>query len=146
VGGKLRAFILTILLLGLTQSSWAVSPGILEEKAIMAIVGEAEGEPYAGKVALAYALKNRGKLDGVYGYKAISLRSGAFWRGKRKITPRTIKEAKNAWNWANSYPDLDPTKGADHWENIKAFGKPKWAYSMKETYRVGSHVFYREGT
>ena len=112
---------------------------------LRAIIGEAEGEPYAGKVALAYALRNRGKMSGVYGHKAISLRSGAFWRGSRRISASTVDEARNAWNRANSYPSLDPTKGAQFWENIKAFGTPYWASSMIKTARIGNHVFYKEG-
>ena len=114
------------------------------EDAVRAILGEAEGEPYAGKVALAYALKNRGKLRGVFGHKAIHTQYGAFWRGKRKITSATIKEAKNALEWANSHPALDTTFGATHWENVKAFGEPYCAKSMKHTVTIANHKFYKE--
>ena len=136
---------LLILCMGLfNKIAYADLPGIPEDQAIRAILGEAEGESYAGKVALAYALKNRGKLNGVYGHKAVILRSGAFWRGQRPISRKATEEARNAWQKANSFPKLDPTKGASFWENTQAFGTPYWARSMTKTLTLGNHSFYLE--
>lgn len=134
--------LIAVLAYSFMGTAMAKSPGLPEESAIKAILGEAEGESYAGKVALAYALKNRGKLTGVYGHKAIILRSGAYFRGDRRLNEKVVKEAQKALQWANSHPFDDPTCGATHWENVKAFGVPYWAKDMLETYRLGNHVFY----
>lgn len=49
--------------------------------------------------------------------------------------------AKKAW--AESAKS-NLTKGATHWENVKAFGKPKWASKMKKTVTIKDHVFFAE--
>lgn len=36
----------------------------------------------------------------------------------------------------------DSTKGATHFENIEAFGKPYWANN--KTVKIGHHTFYKE--
>ena len=132
-----------LIALGLLMGAGTAQADPLDHQDMLkAIIGEAEGEPYAGKVALAYALKNRGKMSGVYGHKAIIWRSGAFWRGSRRISQTTLTEAQNALKWANLHPANDPTHGADHWENIKAFGVPYWAKGKKPCYVIGSHAFY----
>ena len=135
------ALLISLLLL---CGSVAQAKPIESTQAVRAILGEAEGEPYRGKVALAYALKNRGKLTGVYGHKAISLRFGGYYRGGRKIDKKVVKEAINAWEWASSHPDEDITHGADHWENVTAFGTPKWAHGMWVTLIIGNHHFFKE--
>jgi len=38
----------------------------------------------------------------------------------------------------------DPTFGATHYENIKAFGIPYWAKEMVVTCKIGVHTFYKE--
>ena len=132
-------------LVGLLWGSLGYAEPIAEETAIRAIIGEAEGESYAGKVALAYALQNRGSIRGVYGYKAISTRLGGYYRGDRKIAEGTVKEAIKALKWANSHPEADTTSGADHWEAVGRFGEPYWAKSMIKTVKIGAHQFYKEG-
>jgi len=39
-------------------------------------------------------------------------------------------------------PDI--SKGATHYENEMAFGKPYWAKDMVVVARIGSHIFYKE--
>jgi len=116
---------------------------LTEANMVRAILGEAEGEPYTGKVALAYALKNRGTMSGVYGHKAISTRLGGYYRGDRKLKPSVVKEAQKALEWANSHPELDTTSGATHWEGT-AFKTPYWAHSMVKTVVIGHQAFYKE--
>lgn len=36
-------------------------------------------------------------------------------------------------------------KGATHYENVRAFGVPKWARGLKPVATVGEHVFWRIG-
>ena len=115
-----------------------------ETDVIRAILGEGEGEPYAGKLALAYAIGNRGTLDGVYGKRAVIAKEGQFYRGSRPISSKSVKDALRALKEARQRPTLDPTKGSRHWENIKAFGVPYWAEGKTPVYTVGSHAFYND--
>lgn len=105
---------------------------VMPEMAIKAIVGEAAGEPYLGKVALAEAIRNRGNLRGVYGLKRESFISAQ---------PKWVHEqAKKAWKEsANS----NHVKGASFWESTD-FKVPYWAKEMVETAHIGKHKFYRE--
>ena len=105
---------------------------ISESQAVRAIIGEASSEGYEGMLAVAGAIRNRGTLKGVYGLKAKHVDREPKW---------VWDLAWKAWR-ASACNDV--TCGATHWENIKAFGKPRWAYSMKETYRIKNHVFYKE--
>lgn len=115
---------------------------VSQEKLLRAVLGEAEGEPYLGKVALAQAIHNRGSLVGVYGYKAISKRLGAYYRGSRRLSDNTVESTLKALKQAKTGPDL--TKGSDHWENIKAFGVPYWAKGKTPAVVIGSHAFYND--
>lgn len=123
--------LLTILVTAAAGSSEA--SGINQGEAVKAILGEAENQGYKGMLAVAVGIRNRGTLRGVYGLKA-----------KRPNTPGLIpaeywKLALKAWKESA----VKKLHNADHWENVKAFGTPDWAPSMKEVYRVGDHVFYR---
>jgi hypothetical protein len=37
----------------------------------------------------------------------------------------------------------DLIHGADHWENVEAFGMPCWAKNCIETFRHRDHVFFK---
>jgi hypothetical protein len=113
-----------------------------QEQVIRAILGEAEGESYLGKVALSFAILNRGTMKGVYGYKTISLRSGAYYRGDRRLNEKVVEDARKALKWAILHPEADITNGARHWENIKAFGEPYWAKGKQPSLVIGNHAFY----
>ena len=39
---------------------------------------------------------------------------------------------------------FDTTRGATHYENIEAFGMPKWSRSMVRIVTIGRHTFFRE--
>lgn len=45
--------------------------------------------------------------------------------------------------WAES-ETKDVTNGATMWENIGAFGRPKWADKMEIAYSYKDHIFFRE--
>lgn len=100
------------------------------EQAERCIVGEAASEGFEGMVAVGEAIRNRMTLKGVYGCK-----SDLYDR-----EPQWVRDkAKDAWE-ASATSNL--VKGADHWENVKAFGKPYWADSMELKATVGNHNFY----
>lgn len=101
----------------------------------LAIIGEAEGESYQGKLAVAYAIINRGNLQGVYGLNAPRVKG-------RKYSDKTYKEALKAYKQALNNPSKDITHGATHWEGT-AFKTPYWAKSMTETVTIGKQRFYK---
>lgn len=105
---------------------------INESQAIRAIIGEASNQGYDGMLAVACAIKNRGTLKGVYGVNAKHIDKQPKW---------VWDLARKAWKESKV---CDVTKGATHWENIKAFGKPYWVKSMVQTYACKDHVFYKE--
>lgn len=82
-------------------------------------------------LAVACAIRNRGTLKGVFGSRAKHVDKQPKW---------VFDRARKAW--AES-ANKDITGGANHWENVKAFGKPYWADSMTKTVLVKDHQFYR---
>ncbi|GIV86073.1 MAG: hypothetical protein KatS3mg054_0102 [Chloroflexus sp.] len=124
------------------------------------IAGEAIGEPYLGKVAVAYVAVNRAKLASMRiapwpkTIKEVILQPyqfSCFWSDwpKRKAdcllclidkdhNVSVSKAARDVLTGAIS----DPTGGADHYHAID-IPKPKWAHSMKKVAEIGRHVFYR---
>lgn len=105
------------------------------QKAIYAIIGEAENQGFMGMLAVAHAIRNRGTLHGVYGLSAPRVKHHLY-------TAKTYTAARQAWE--QSAIDFDLTHGATHWENIKVFGCPSWVKNCVETFRHKDHVFYRE--
>lgn len=128
---KLKTALLVALLALLTVPASASVSNVSDKLAVMAIMGEASNQGFEGMVAVGEAIRNRGSLKGVYGVK-----SKHIYRDSRYVWD----SARKAWQ-ASKTSNL--VKGADHWENIKAFGKPKWADEMLETARIRDHVFYR---
>lgn len=120
----------------------------LEDKqAVKCLLGEYESGSVLELQATAEALRNRialmgenKALKGVYGCKAVSESSGVFSRGARVIPSYAVKRAVKAWE-ASKASNL--TKGGTHWEAVETFGKPKWAYKLTKTAKVGQHTFYR---
>ena len=100
--------------------------------AIRAIIGEAANQGEKGMLAVACAIRNRGTLKGVWGVKArhVDQQPRWVWRTAREAWERSAK--------------VDIVNGADHWENVKRFGKPFWEDDMIKIDSIGDHVFYRK--
>jgi hypothetical protein len=112
----------------------AQAEGISKSKFVDAIIGEAEGEPYIGKLAVACAIRNRGTLNGVYGVNAPRVKA-------RKYSSAIFVQAVKAYEESAKPEACEFIDGADHWEG-SAFNKPTWAYNMRETFRTKGQVFY----
>ena len=118
-----------ILLLLFSPNANAEIPQAL---AVKAIVGEAANQGVDGMTAVAEAIRNRGTLNGVYGLKRESFISSQ---------PKWVHDqARQAWKRSET---TNLVKGADHWENVEAFGVPYWAKSMQVTAKIKDHTFYR---
>lgn len=123
----------SLLLLAVLWGSPAYAE-IEASKAVHAILGEA-GPSYAERRAIAFALRNRGHLGGVYGYSKAP--SAVDWQN-----------GSRAWHEALS-GNLDPVRGATHWLSdwdLK-HAKPrltKFRFKMTETAYIGTTHFYKE--
>ena len=140
--GFILMFVFGCLLAGVAFSAESMD----RDRAVRAIIGEAEGEGYDGMYAVACGLRNRGSFDGVYGDRAVILHKGRLWRFKDgqpqyEISTEIIQKAGKAWS--NAEWGEDVTGGATHWENIDQFGVPYWARGLKKTAKIGSHTFYK---
>jgi len=109
---------------------------IPKTRAVNAIIGEAEGEGYAGMLAVACAIRNRGTLKGVYGEKAVRVL-------KRKYSASVFVHAVKAWEESANPDNCTQIDGATHWEGT-AFKTPYWASSMILTATIGNQRFYME--
>lgn len=107
-----------------------VQAGVPEDKAVKAIVGEAEGESLKGKTAVAEAIRNRGSLEGVVGLNSPRV---------KKAKPWVYRDARKAWKDSTR---TNLVKGATHWESTD-FPRPSWTDEMEQTTRVGKHRFYK---
>jgi hypothetical protein len=111
----------------------SIAAEIPQDKAVLAIIGEAEGEGYKGMLAVAGAIRNRGSLKGVYGLNAPRV-------VKHRYSLATYKLAQQAWQ-ESAFSDI--TGGATHWEGTK-FKTPYWANGMIKTVVIGNQAFYKE--
>lgn len=110
---------------------------INEQRAINAIIGESEGEPEEGKIAIACAIRNRGTLNGVYGETAPRV-------VKHLYSEKTYYLAKSAWVVSESASRCNALiHGATNWEGT-AFKTPSWAKRMVVTATIKNQRFYRE--
>ena len=122
------SLVLLFFLIGCEGNKAYGQEGLIDELCIRAIVGESSNQGYQGMLALASGLRNRGTLQGVYGLNAKHKEPAWVWEQARKA-------------WAES--EHNRIHMGTHWENIKAFGKPSWAYKMTKVYEYKDHIFYK---
>jgi len=96
-----------------------------------AIIGEAAGEPFATKLAIASALRNRDSLDGVRGFsnsRMIDAQPAHVWADAHRA-------------WAMSATN-DIVNGAMFFESSN-FPTPYWARGIKPVATVGVFRFWK---
>ncbi len=104
----------------------------LAQTGVRAVIGEAADQPYAVKLAIAGALRNRGNFKGVIGLKnskMIDAQSVTTWT-----------EATRAWNESATN---NTAHSATHFENVKRFGVPYWANTKSPVLKMGGIYFYK---
>lgn len=103
---------------------------------VESIIGEAEGEEYVGKLAVACAIRNRGTLDGVYGWRAPRVRLHAY-------SSRVFVQAVRAYEESAQPVNCQFIDGATHWQS-KADRKKagKWLRAYEVVAKIGGHWFY----
>ncbi len=111
----MRYLALTLnLVLSLIVCNFAWAQPIEDDKAILSIIGEAENQGLKGMKAVAHAIRNRGTLRGVCGFKNPRV-------VEDKFSMAIYQKASRAWH--ESEVEEDFTGGADHWENVEEFGR-----------------------
>ena len=124
--------------------AWAGGDDVVKERMVNAVIGEAEGEPYEGKLAVACAIINRvglfGDFDkamrGVYGERSNRVIN-------RLYSSKVFVETVMAYEEALNIGTCDFIDGATHWEGT-AFPTPYWAKEMVLTATIGNQRFYRK--
>lgn len=134
---------LLVTILGIGKAHASGQDDVVKERIVNAIIGEAEGEPYKGKLAVACAIQNRvqkfGSFDkamkGVYGEKAPRVKG-------RKYSAKVFVDAVRAYEESLDVGTCDFIDGADHWEG-SAFKTPGWAQKMELVVVIGRQRFYK---
>lgn len=125
------------------------------------LYGEARGEPWEGKIAVAWVVRNRVETD-IHsdgkpdwwgeGYEAVCLKPAQFtcWSDHNRAALESVTPddpvfrdclAASAAVMSGLVPD--PTAGATHYCN-PALADPDWAKAATKTARIGGHVFYKD--
>lgn len=114
----------------------------------MAVMNEAEGEPFESKLAHAYMFFNRARAG-------MSLGSSNLY--STKVVLRLARASESAWadstracHFARENPDKDITRGAVYCENVKKFGVPahirRAGKSVVPTVKIGDVQFWKKTT
>lgn len=127
-----------------------------EDIAVMArtVWGEARGESFDGKTAVAWVIRNRAERGGWWGATIRDVCRKPFqfscWNPSDpnlgKLQAVTIIDGPFVACLAASSAVLagivpDPTGGATHYHTLSI--SPKWAEGQTPTVTLGSHVFYK---
>lgn len=110
---------------------------ITDHQAVMAIIGEAEGEPLQGKIAVAEVIRNRDSLKGIYGVSAPRVI-------KHQYSAQTFADATTAWEISKT---SNLTGGAMGWGNaadIRKFKTQRWFKKCRVVKQIGNHYFWKE--
>lgn len=118
--------------LGTIIGCMAYASGISQNRAVKAIIGEAENQGVVGMYAVACAIRNRGTLKGVYGLNAVRVREHKYSTGVYMMAQR---------QWARSAWDRDITGGANHWQGVHE--RASWTSRCKQTVVIKDHVFFK---
>ncbi len=119
---------------------------------------EAEGEPYRGKLAVAYVIFNRARSTNKsvisvvfrpYAFSAWNTRGGRQ-KALDRISDEVWKDSEMAASSAYHHIEPDPTLGATHYLNIPLTKKirggtlPVWVSRLKKTTVIDKHTFFKE--
>ena len=102
------------------------------------IIGEAASEGYSGMYAVACVMRNRRWiLNGFSASRRIDL--SRFVASQPPAVRACAERALRAVRAGGR----DATHGATHYENVRAFGTPRWAVGLQALAQIGRHTFYR---
>jgi hypothetical protein len=105
------------------------------EEAIKAIIGEAESEPYIGKVAIGEVIRKRGSLKGIYGINAPRVR-------QVKYSHKCYLEAQKAWYASITSDYSHKSEGWGNANDLIKFKRSKWFKKCYIVCKIGNHYFW----
>jgi spore germination cell wall hydrolase CwlJ-like protein len=132
----------TPVLAGLLAGLWvgmgaAVAANSRDEQLAWVVLAEAANQGEEGLYAVACVVRNRGyQINGFSAARRTDLRAFA------------LRQPAQVQRWAADAiarvrrGGADVTGGATHYENVRAFGTPRWARGRTPTARIGDHVFW----
>lgn len=109
-----------------------------------AVYGEAEGEPYRGKLAVAAVVRERARRSQITPCAVVFARHQFSGLGRRvgRIHPRALAKSLDAAmaSALNTAP-VHECAGATHFDNNS---RAAWARILPRVCVVGNHTFYKE--
>lgn len=135
------------------------TPQIKDKHCLAVMVyGEARGESFYGKAAVAWTALNRYDTLPYNDICAVVLAKSqyvALSKPNLAYSAKSLKPPTDSPEWRESqkvaelaYDNIipDPTKGATHFVNPRKLKHtPKWVRTFKLTTRIDNHTFYRHG-
>ena len=114
----------------------------------MMVCLEAEGEPFQGKVGVAYVAVNRSEQWGQPLTQVIMAPNqfGGWRRVERleRLAPRTWLDCKRAALVVMDRTTPDPSFGAVHFLSNRDLQRPPaWIQRVRITTKIGRHTFYK---
>ena len=106
-----------------------------KEVAVKVLISEGANQGFDGMQAIGEVLRRVGPSK-FCGLKKRGLDAFISAQG-----PKIRVQAENAWKASES---SNLTHGSTHYENVRAFGLPKWANGMKRVATIKDHVFFKE--
>lgn len=122
------------------------------DTAARTVWGEARGEPWDGKVAVAWVIRNRADNPGWWGRNVAEVCLQPFqfscWLHNDpnrvkciQATEVDLRECRKAVEAVFDGTEPDITNGADHYHHKTIL--PRWATGEKPVAIIGDHKFYR---
>lgn len=118
------------------------------------IWGEARSEPFEGKLAVAWTIKNRmhdKRWPDTWVDVASQAKQFSCWNDRDPNRPKLLAVTMEDQAFCESYraalevmfgTTADVTEGSNHYHTV-AMNLPNWASADKATRTISSHVFYK---
>jgi len=113
------------------------------------LIAEDTSGSYESYLAIALVVRNRLDAHMNHGLCALKRKNLDSFIAKEvnyakiRYNKDLVGIAQKAISDAFSYKVKDITGGANHYEYVERYGKPKWARNMVVTTKIGNHTFYK---
>ena len=98
------------------------------------VLAESADQGMVGMIAVGEVIRHRGQIKG---FSVLKKDLATF---ETQQTDAIYLKARLAW-FLSQFTNL--TRDADHFENVKQFGKPPWADTMRKTVRIKDMQYYK---
>lgn len=139
-----------LLILILLQPGTILADELDDIQVAKTIAGEAIGEGYVGMYAVACVIQNRmikSSMSKRPILRPVEVTRVGFYGKDNKVALRGYLKAKKALlklvYTLNRLELKDITGGATHFENVEAYGRPRWSKNMIITCKIGRHTFFK---